>query len=65
MHSLGFVVGLFVSSITFSVVASSADAVFVLWAEDPQKLRSTHPDMFDRMINAWTKMYPDETPEID
>lgn len=62
---LGFIVGLFISSITYSVVGSSADAVFVLWAEDPAKLRTNHPDLFDRMMNAWTKMYPDETPVFE
>lgn len=59
---LGFVIGLFICSITFSVVASAVDAVFVLWAEKPEALRSNYPDSFERMINAWTKMYPDEVP---
>jgi len=57
----GFVCGIILSSIFFSVVNSAVDTVVVCFAESPNMLRvNQQPEISEQLIDAWQKVYPTE-----
>lgn len=66
----GFVLALVVSS----VIESAVSTIFVCFAEDPQSLSETHPELYATLVEAWEvaagplgfipgEKYVDEDPE--
>lgn len=53
-----FVIGLMLSSIMLSVVASSVNTIIVLFAEAPSEFETNHPVLSGEMRAAWRKAYP-------
>jgi len=56
---LCFIIGLLLSHIMLSVVASGVNATIVLFAEAPSDFHSNHPELSSNMIAAYNKAYPD------
>jgi hypothetical protein len=54
---LGLVIGLMITSILMSVVASSVNAVIVLFAEAPTEFQENHPDLSGKMREIWSQVY--------
>lgn len=55
---LGFLVGLVITSILMSTIASGVNSVIVLFAEAPREFQSNHPELSRQMIDAWDLVYP-------
>lgn len=55
---LGFLVGLVITSILMSTIASGVNAVIVLFAEGPREFQANHPELSRQMIDAWNLVYP-------
>jgi len=55
---LGFIIGVVLCSILMSVVASSVNAVLVLFAEKPAEFQSNHPQLSQNMREIWSTIYP-------
>ncbi|TYZ61579.1 hypothetical protein PybrP1_000776 [[Pythium] brassicae (nom. inval.)] len=55
-----FLIGYGVNSLFMHVVASAVTTIFVLWAEDPHGWQVTRPEHYERLHEAWLKIYPDE-----
>ncbi|CAB9528176.1 Protein PNS1 [Seminavis robusta] len=55
---LGFIIGVVLCSILMSVIASSVNAVLVLFAEKPAEFQQNHPDLSARMRQIWSEIYP-------
>mmetsp|Transcript_52514 Transcript_52514/g.61313 ORF Transcript_52514/g.61313 Transcript_52514/m.61313 type:complete len:176 (+) Transcript_52514:301-828(+) len=53
-----FIIGLVMSTIMLSVVASAANAVIVLFAEAPAEFETSHPELSGEMREAWRMAYP-------
>eukprot|EP00558_Chaetoceros_sp_UNC1202_P000109 CAMPEP_0197260854 /NCGR_PEP_ID=MMETSP1429-20130617/84247_1 /TAXON_ID=49237 /ORGANISM="Chaetoceros sp., Strain UNC1202" /LENGTH=400 /DNA_ID=CAMNT_0042725103 /DNA_START=10 /DNA_END=1212 /DNA_ORIENTATION=+ len=56
--SIGFVVGLVLSNMLFSVITSSANAVVVCFAGSPVEFQRNHPECSHVMREAWRKSWP-------
>jgi Plasma-membrane choline transporter len=57
---LGFFIGYSMSSTFFSVVSSAVNTVIVCYAEAPNEFQANHPDLSNRMREAWRLAYPDD-----
>jgi len=57
--SLGFLIGLMVSSIMMGVVESAVNTVIVCFAEAPREFRTNHATLYEEMMQAWKKAYPE------
>jgi hypothetical protein len=55
---LGFIVGLLVTSILMSTIGSGVNAVIVLFAEGPAEFQQNHPELSNKMREAWNDVYP-------
>jgi membrane-anchored glycerophosphoryl diester phosphodiesterase (GDPDase) len=55
---LGFVVGLIITSIFMSTIASGVNAVIVLFAEGPNEFQQNHPELSNKMRQVWSEVYP-------
>lgn len=55
---LGFLVGLVITSILMSTIASGVNAVIVLFAEGPREFQENHPELSNKMREAWNLVYP-------
>ena len=55
---LGFLVGLVITSILMSTIASGVNTVIVLFAEAPREFQANHPELSRQMIDAWNLVYP-------
>jgi len=55
---LGFIVGLAVSSILLSTIASAVNCVIVMFADAPGDLQQNHPELSQRMRDTWSTIYP-------
>jgi hypothetical protein len=53
-------VGLLLTSIMMSIVASAVNTVIVCFAEAPNEFQDNHPRLSDELRLAWRSMYPDE-----
>lgn len=56
--SLGFVVGLAISSILLSTVASGVNTVIVMFADAPAELQRNYPEISQKMRTTWSQVYP-------
>jgi len=57
---MGCAVGYAMATTMFDVVSAGATSVLILFAEDDDILRQYHRDEFDRLDDAWRRIYPDE-----
>ena len=55
---LGFVIGLVITSILMSTIASGVNAVIVLFAEGPNEFQQNHPELSNKMRQVWSEVYP-------
>ena len=55
---LGFIVGLAICSILLSTIASSVNAVIVLFADSSAELQRHYPELSQRMLQTWREIYP-------
>lgn len=56
--SLGFIVGLVVTSILMSTIGSGVNAVVVCFAEGPAEFQQNHPVLSGKMREVWNQIYP-------
>jgi Plasma-membrane choline transporter len=56
----GFLFGYSMSMTLFSIVSSAVNTVIVCYAEAPSEFQINHPQLSDRMRNAWQQAYPSE-----
>ena len=57
---LAFILGLIISSILMGVIDSAVSTAIVCFAESPSDLHRNHPDLYEEMVGAWRKVYPNE-----
>lgn len=57
---LGFLLGYGMAATLFSVVSSAVSTVIVCYAEAPNEFQINHPQLSDRMRDAWRQAWPDE-----
>jgi hypothetical protein len=57
--TLGFVVGLVLTSIMMSTIASAVNTVIVCFAEGPAEFEANHPELSRKMRETWLQFYPD------
>ena len=55
---LGFVIGLVLSSLLLSTIASAVNTVIVCYAEGPAEFEANHPELSRRMRETWLEFYP-------
>ncbi|CAF3408953.1 unnamed protein product [Rotaria socialis] len=60
ISSISFLIGLFISSIFTTLLASCVRTVFVCFALHPAALGATHPEHLEKLTTAWHKFYPEE-----
>jgi Plasma-membrane choline transporter len=58
VYFIGFVVGLLVTSILMSTIASAVNAVIVLFAEGPNDFERNYPELSRKMRETWSQVYP-------
>jgi hypothetical protein len=59
MFRLGFIVGLVLTSILMSTIASAVNTVIVCFAEGPAEFEANHPELSAKMRETWLQFYPD------
>ena len=55
---LGLIIGLVLTSIALSSIASGVNAVIVLFAEAPAEFEQHHPELSRKMRDTWQSCYP-------
>lgn len=55
---LGFCVGIAVSCVMMQVVKGAVNTLIVCFADDPQKLEESRPQVTTRMAEAWSEAFP-------
>lgn len=58
--SIAFIFGLIISSILMGVIDSAVSTALVCFAESPSDLHRHHPDLYEEMVGAWRKVYPND-----
>lgn len=56
---LGFVVGLVLTSILMSTIASAVNTVIVCFAEGPAEFEANHPELSAKMRETWLRFFPE------
>lgn len=56
--SVGFLVGLVVSTVLFGIISSSVNAVIVCFAASPVDFELNHPNLSQEMRTAWREVWP-------
>lgn len=56
--SVGFLVGVVVSSVLFGIISSSVSAVIVCFAASPVDFEQNHPKLSQEMRTAWREVWP-------
>jgi uncharacterized membrane protein len=57
---VGFFIGYGMSAILFSVVSSAVNTVVVCYAEAPNEFQANHPELSNKMRNAWRQAWPND-----
>ena len=55
---IGFMVGIVLSTVLFSIIDSSVCAVIVCFAGSPVEFQHIHPDLSREMRLAWREVWP-------
>jgi Plasma-membrane choline transporter len=55
---LGFLVGLCMTSIAMTPIASAVNTIIVLFAEAPAEFQQHYPELSNRMHETWSQIYP-------
>jgi len=61
---IAFVVAYLLSAFALSVLDSGVATLFVCFAEDPEQLEATRPDLHAQLRNAWVVRYGEEDWEV-
>jgi len=56
--TLGFIVGLVITSILMSTIGSGVNTVIVCFAEGPSEFQANHPELSNKMREVWNQVYP-------
>lgn len=57
---IAFILGLISSSTLMGLIDSAVGTALVCFAESPSDLHRNHPDLYEEMVGAWRKVYPNE-----
>jgi hypothetical protein len=57
-RSVGFILGVVVTSVLFGIVGSSVNAVLVCFATSPLDFENNHPQLSHEMRAAWREVWP-------
>jgi uncharacterized membrane protein len=57
---VGFFIGYGMSAILFSVVSSAVNTVVVCYAVAPNEFQANHPELSNKMRNAWRQAWPND-----
>ncbi len=57
-HRIGFLVGIVLSTVLFSIIDSSVCAVIVCFAGNPVEFQRNHPELSHEMRHAWKEVWP-------
>ena len=57
-YRIGFVVGIVLSTVLFSIIDSSVCAVIVCFAASPVEFHRNHPELSHEMRHAWKEVWP-------
>ena len=57
---IGFIIGYCMASTLLSVVSSAVNTVIVCYAEAPNEFQANHPELSNKMRDAWSKAYPND-----
>lgn len=57
---IAFTLGLIIASIFMGVIDSAVSTAIVCFAESPSDLHRNHPDLYEEMVGAWRKVYPND-----
>ena len=55
---IGFLVGIVLSTVLFSIIESSVCAVIVCFAGSPVEFHRNHPTLSNEMRHAWKEVWP-------
>lgn len=55
---IGFIMGLMLTSILMSTIASAVNTVIVCFAEGPAEFEANHPELSQKMRATWLEFYP-------
>lgn len=53
-----FAIGVLVAMLVLVVLEAAVKSIFVCWAKAPDDLQRTHPDIFPRILRAWSMLFP-------
>ena len=56
---IGFLIGLWVSSVMMNVVKGTVNALIVCWADSPTVMETNHPRLTKEMAEAWVQVFPE------
>jgi hypothetical protein len=56
----GFLIGYSVADVITTVIDGAVATVFILFAEDPHAIKTTHPSSHEQLHTTWKKNYPTE-----
>ena len=56
--TIGFLVGIVLSTVLFSIIESSVQGVIVCFAGSPVEFQKNHPDLSHEMRHAWKEVWP-------
>ena len=57
---IGFILGFGMSATLFSVVSSGVNTVIVCYAEAPNEFQANHPELSNKMRDAWRQAWPND-----
>jgi hypothetical protein len=57
---IGFLVGYSICAVLFSLVSSAVNTVLVCYAEAPNEFQRNHPELSQKMRDAWRRAWPNE-----
>jgi hypothetical protein len=62
--SIGFFVGIWVSSVVMNVVKAAVNTLVVCWADSPAVVEMNHPRLTSEMADSWLQVFPEANTQI-
>lgn len=58
---IGFIIGLWISSVMMNVIKGAVNTLIVCWADSPAVVETQHPSLTREMVESWTSVFPESS----
>ena len=61
---IGFTIGYAIGMVALKIIIAAVAAIYVLFAEHPEKFEETHDVLYYELLHSWQEMYPSSVQRV-